>query len=167
VETRAIFKRGPKMSTVNATAAQSEVVTFSALAVRTGKAVTAHDKLAQHVQNGANAGALIGAGVQRKAAISAIVATGERDTIHALASGNIRPAAAVIVAKMGKAISLMEIDGKAPYSEWLRIGATLKGMVQFTTSGKATGANKALALWQTYTDGASAIRAQREKRITE
>jgi hypothetical protein len=139
-----------------------DVITFSALAVLTGKGVTGADKARQHLANGASAGALIAAGVQRKALLSAVTAEAVDATVRALAGGNIRPAAALVVAKSGKAVSLLEVNGKAPYSEWLRLGAALGAMVQVTKAGKATTAAKALALWQEYHDAAQAIRNARE-----
>lgn len=140
----------------------SDVVTFTALTLVSGKGVTAAQKAQQHVTNGANVGALIGAGVQRKALIGALVDQGMRDTAHALSVGNIRPAAALVTGKAGKAVSIMEINGKAPYSEWQRMGAALRQMVQTTNAGKPTAANKALVLFNQLTDMATAMRAERE-----
>lgn len=140
-----------------------EIVTFAALSVLSGKGVTAAQKAEQHVKNGASVGALIAAGVQRKALIAAVTAADVDATVRALAGGNIRPAAALVVAKSGKAVSLMEVNGKAPYSEWLRLGAALGQMTQTTKSGAATAPAKALALWQEYHDKAQAIRNAREE----
>ncbi len=140
-----------------------EVVTFAALPVLSGAGVTAAQKVQQHLKNGAATGALIAAGVQRKALLAALTAADVDATVRALAGGNIRPAAALVVAKSGKAVSLLELDGKAPYSEWLRLGAALGQMAQTTKSGAATSAAKALALWQEYHDAAQALRAAREE----
>lgn len=141
----------------------NEVVTFSAIALVKGKGVTAAAKVAQHVQNGADMGALLANGIGRAAIVKALSDDGTEKTVHALSVGNIRPAAALVAAKSGHAVSLMEVNGKAPYSEWLRMGATLKGMAQATKSGKPTSAAKGLALWQSLT---SAAAAKREARAT-
>lgn len=141
----------------------SEVVSFAALSIVKGKGVTAAAKIAAHVSNGADMAALVGAGVNKAAIVKAIGTDGLDKTAHALSVGNIRPAAALVVAKTGAAVSLMEVNGKAPYSEWLRMGATLKGMAQATKSGKPTAAAKGLALWQSLTDAAA---AKREARAT-
>lgn len=139
----------------------SEVVSFAALSIVKGKGVTATAKVAAHLKNGADAGALIHAGVNKAHLVAAIAADGFDKTAHALSVGNIRPAAALVVAKTGAAVSLMEVNGKAPYSEWLRMGATLKGMAQSTKAGKPTAAAKGLALWQSLTDAAAAKREDR------
>jgi hypothetical protein len=123
------------------------------------------EKVKAHVSNGVEVGALLAVGVGRKAIIDAQGADGMAKTIHQLAHGNIRPAAALVVAKSGKAVSIMEIDGKAPYSEWLRIGATLKGMTQETKSGKPTLTAKALALHSSLTEQANIIRANKTQKI--
>ena len=145
--------------------AVSTNVTFTALSTVTGKGVTMADKVKQHVSNGADLGALVAQGVGRKAIIDSIGTEGMAKTIHQLAHGNIRPASALVVAKSGKAVSIMEVDGKAPYNEWLRIGATLKGMVQVTKAGKPTMASKALALHSSLTEQANIIRADKFKKI--
>ena len=140
-------------------------VTFQALSIVSGKGVTMADKVKAHVTNGADIGALVAQGVGRKAIIDSIGAEGMAKTVHELAHGNIRPASALVVAKSGKAVSIMEIDGKAPYSEWLRIRATLQGMTQATKAGKPTLAAKALALHTSLTEQASIIRADKFKKI--
>ena len=145
--------------------AVSTNVTFTALSTITGKGTTMADKVKQHVNNGADIGALVAQGVGRKAIIESIGADGMSKTIHQLAHGNIRPAAALIVAKSGKAVSILEEDGKAPYSEWLRIGATLKGMVQVTKAGKPTMAAKALALHTSLTEQDNILRASKTQKI--
>jgi hypothetical protein len=140
-------------------------VTFQALTTVTGKGVTMADKVKAHISNGAEIGALLAQGVGRKAIIDAQGADGMAKTVHQLAHGNIRSAAALVVAKSGKAVSIMEIDGKAPYSEWLRIGATLQGMTQSTKAGKPTMAAKALALHTSLTEQAAIIRANKTQKI--
>lgn len=137
-------------------------VQFTTLAVLKGKGLTQADKVSQHVKNGAHTGALVAVGVGRKAIVEAMGADGIKRTIAALAGGNIRPAAALIVARHGKALAIMEEDGKAPYSEWLRLGATLRGMAHTTDAGKPTSAGKAMSLWTMLTDGAQALRDERE-----
>jgi hypothetical protein len=114
------------------------------------------------VKNGANVGALLSANIGKKAIISQLANDGLNDTIHKLSAGNIRPACALIVAKSGKAVSIMEVNGKAPYSEFLRLGATLSGMAQYTKSGKPTNAKKALDLFNQLNNGAKALRETRE-----
>jgi hypothetical protein len=140
-------------------------VTFQALTLASGKGVTMAQKVQAHVNNGAEIGALLAQGVGRKAIIDAQGADGMSKTLHQLAHGNIRSAAALVVAKSGKSVSIMEIDGKAPYSEWLRIGATLKGMAQSTKAGKPTMASKALALHASLTEQAAIIRASKTQKI--
>ena len=135
---------------------------FASFAVAKGKGVTQADKVAQHVKNGAEVGALIGAGIGRKATIDAMVADGMGKTVHALSAGNIRPAVALVVAKSGHAVSILEENGKAPYSEWLRLGATLAQMPQQTKACKPTAASKALQLHTQLSEQAAAIRAARE-----
>ncbi len=136
-------------------------VTFTALATVSGKGTTMANKVKQHVANGADIGALVAQGVGRKAILESIGSEGMAKTVHQLAHGNIRAAAALVVAKSGKAVSIMEVDGKAPYSEWLRIGATLKGMAQETKAGKPTLAAKALSLHASLTEQANIIRASK------
>jgi hypothetical protein len=145
--------------------AVSTNVTFTALTTVSGKGVTMAQKVQQHVANGADIGALVAQGVGRKSIIDSIGAEGMSKTIHQLAHGNIRSAAALVVAKSGKAVSILEENGKAPYSEWLRIGATLKGMVQETKAGKPTLAAKALALHMSLTEQANVIRANKTQKI--
>ena len=140
-------------------------VTFTALTTVSGKGVTMADKVKQHVSNGADIGALVAQGVGRKSIIDSIGAEGMGKTIHQLAHGNIRSAAALVVAKSGKAVSILEENGKAPYSEWLRIGATLQGMTQTTKAGKPTMAAKALALHMSLTEQANVIRANKTQKI--
>ena len=140
-------------------------VTFNALTIVSGKGVTMADKVKAHVSNGADIGALVAQGVGRKAIIDSIGAEGMAKTVHQLAHGNIRSAAALVVAKSGKAVSIMEVDGKAPYSEWLRIGATLQGMTQETKAGKPTMAAKALALHSSLTEQSNVIRASKTQKI--
>jgi hypothetical protein len=140
-------------------------VTFTALTTVTGKGVTMAQKVQQHVNNGADIGALVAQGVGRKAILESIGSEGMGKTIHQLAHGNIRPAAALVVAKSGKAVSILEENGKAPYSEWLRIGATLQGMTQTTKAGKPTMASKALALHSSLTEQANIIRANKTQKI--
>jgi hypothetical protein len=140
-------------------------VTFTALSTVSGKGVTMADKVKQHVANGADIGALVAQGVGRKSIIDSIGAEGMGKTIHQLAHGNIRSAAALVVAKSGKAVSILEENGKAPYSEWLRIGATLQGMTQTTKAGKPTLAAKALALHTSLTEQANVIRANKTQKI--
>jgi hypothetical protein len=142
--------------------ATKEEVSFLALTTIKGKGVTSAQKVQAHINNGAHIGALIGAGIGRKASIDEIVNDGMQKTAHALSAGNIRPAAALVVAKSGQSVSLMEVDGKAPYSEWLRMGATLKACAQTTKSGKPTPAAKALALHVQLSEMAATIRANRE-----
>lgn len=139
----------------------SQNIGFLALSTVTGKGVTQAQKVAQHRANGAEVGALVAAGIGRKVIIDELAADGLNKTIHALAHGNIRPAAALVVAKSGKSVSIMEIDGKAPYSEFLRLGATLQGMAQHNKAGKPTPAAKAFALWQTLKSGADMLRAEK------
>jgi hypothetical protein len=145
--------------------AVSTNVTFTALSVVTGKGTTMAERVKQHVSNGADIGALVAQGVGRKAIIDSIGAEGMSKTVHQLAHGNIRSAAALVVAKSGKAVSILEENGKAPYSEWLRIGATLQGMTQKTKAGKPTLAAKALALHSSLTEQANIIRANKTQKI--
>ena len=147
--------------TVPEISAQSNVVTFEALPVLSGKGVTALQKVEQHQKNGADVRALMAAGISKSAIVKAQAIAGFRDTAHALSAGNIRPAYAVVVAKLGKAQNLLTEDGKAPYSEWLRLGAVIRGMAQQTTAGKPTTAAKALALWEEYQSAAAELRAAR------
>ena len=140
-------------------------VTFTALTTVSGKGVTMADKVKQHISNGADIGALVAQGVGRKSIIDSIGAEGMGKTIHQLAHGNIRSAAALVVAKSGKAVSILEENGKAPYSEWLRIGATLQGMTQTTKAGKPTLAAKALALHSSLTEQANILRASKTQKI--
>lgn len=137
------------------------LVTFEAYTLATGKGVTVADKIAQHIRNGADTGALIAAKVNRTAIIGAIAADGMAKTAHALASGNIRPAVALIIAKAGKGDSVLTEDGKAPYSEWVRLGAVLRQRAQATTAGKPTAAARAVALHDQLTQAAADIRAAR------
>lgn len=140
---------------------QSGVVTFEALAIVSGKGTTALQKVEQHRKNGADLAALIHAGINKNAIVKAQAAAGFRDTAHALSAGNIRPAYAVVVAKLGKAQNLLTEDGKAPYSEWLRLGAVIRGMAQQTSAGKPTTAARALDLWEEYHSAAAEMRATR------
>ena len=140
-------------------------VTFTALTTVSGKGVTMADKVKQHISNGADIGALVAQGVGRKSIIDSIGAEGMGKTIHQLAHGNIRSAAALVVANSGKAVSILEENGKAPYSEWLRIGATLQGMTQTTKAGKPTLAAKALALHSSLTEQANILRASKTQKI--
>lgn len=137
-------------------------VSFQALSIVTGKGVTQADKIKAHIHNGAHVGALLAVSVGRKAIIDQIGQEGLNDTIHKLAHGNIIPASALVTAKSGKAVSLMLVDGKAPYSEWLRMGATLRSMVQVTEAGKPTSAAKSLELWEMLTSKASALRNEQQ-----
>lgn len=142
--------------------ATKESVTFSALAIVSGKGTTAADKVKAHLSNGAELGALLSAGIGRKAIIDEMSQSGIEKTVQALAGGNIRPACALIVAKSNKAVSIMEVDGKAPYPEFLRLGATLAGMAQVNKAGKPTPAGKAHALWVSLKEASDKIRAERE-----
>lgn len=148
---------------MSTTTVSNDVVSFSALSVVTGKSVTMATKVQNHIKNGAHVGALLASGIGRKSIISEIAHEGMADTIHKLASGNIRPAVALVVAKSGKACSIMEVNGKAPYSEWLRLGATLSGMTQATKAGKPTQAAKAFDLFNKLDNGAKAVRETREQ----
>jgi hypothetical protein len=150
------------MSNSIETIKSAEVTEFVAMSVVTGKTVTMADKLQNHIKNGANVGAMLSANIGKKAIIEQLGAEGLHDTIHKLSAGNIRPAVALIVAKSGKAVSIMEVNGKAPYSEFLRLGATLSGMAQYTKSGKPTSAKKALELFNQLNNGAKALRETRE-----
>ena len=69
-----------------------ESVTFAALAIVSGKGTTAADKVKAHLNNGAELGALLSAGVGRKAIIDEMSQSGIEKTVQALAGGNIRPA---------------------------------------------------------------------------
>jgi hypothetical protein len=149
------------MSNSIETVKSNEVTEFVAMSVVTGKTVTMADKVQNHIKNGANVGAMLSANIGKKAIIEQISNEGLNDTIHKLSAGNIRPAVALIVAKSGKAVSIMEIDGKAPYAEWLRLGATLSGMTMYTKAGKPTNAKKALDLFNQLNDGAKALRDSR------
>lgn len=149
-------------TSTTATTAPSPVVAFESFAIAKGKGVTQYEKIDQAVKNGAHMGALLAVGKHRKAIIEAIATNGVEKTVHDLASGNIRPAYAAVVEVSGKAESMLTEDGKAPYSEWLRLGATLRDRAQRTSSGKPTTAAKALELWEDYTQQAAAIRATRE-----
>ena len=158
----------PTTQTAAATTTQTaaDAIAFETFAVAKGKGITATDRLNQALKNGAEVGALLANGRHKKAVIAAIAAQGTEKTIHDLASGNIRPAYAAVVDIAGKAESMLTEGGKAPYSEWLRLGATLKGRKQITASGKPTAASKALALWERYTAEAAAIRAARVASIS-
>jgi hypothetical protein len=136
----------------------NEVVTFNAYTVAKGKSPA---KLAHAIAQGADAGALLAIGKHRKAIITTLAHAGEEATITALSHGNIRPACAALTDLSGKAVTLMEIDGKAPYSEFLRMGAALAQFPQLTKTGKPTSAAKALAKFTEWRDAASAIRAER------
>jgi len=151
--------KGIKMSNV------STNVTFAALSIVSGKGTTMADKVKAHISNGADVGALVAQGVGRRAILESLGAEGMAKTVHQLAHGNIRAAAALIVAKSGKAVSIMEVDGKAPYSEFLRMGATLAAMPQETKTGKPTLAAKALALHISLTEQANIIRATKTQKI--
>jgi hypothetical protein len=148
-------------TTATTTNISTEVISFQALSLLKGKGVTALEKADRHLANGAHIGALIANGVTRKALIDSLSEQGMRDTAHKLSTGNIRPAAALVAAKSGKAVTLMEVNGKAPYSEWLRMGAVLAAMPQSTNAGKPTAASKALALHTQLTEAATALRAVR------
>jgi hypothetical protein len=150
------------MSNSVETVKPAEVTEFVALSTVTGKSVTVAQKVENHIKNGANVGALLSAGIGKKVIIEQLAREGLADTVHKLSAGNIRPACALIVAKSGKSVSIMEIDGKAPYSEFLRLGATLAGMAQTTSKGKLTPAGKALELFNQLSEGAKAIREYRE-----
>ena len=152
--------RAPIVSVPTVTT-QSGVVTFEAIAIVSGKGTTALQKVEQHKKNGADIRALMAAGINKSAIVKAQALAGFRDTAHALSAGNIRPAYAVVVAKLGKAQNLLTEDGKAPYSEWLRLGAVIRGMAQQTSAGKPTTAAKALALWEEYHNAAAEMRAAR------
>ena len=164
---RAILE-GLAMSNVSTPVSPAPVspapVTFTGLVRVTGKHVTAAQKLAGAVNNGVEVGALVAAGKHRKAVIDHLAQQGRAATVHALSVGNIRPVCALLVEISGKAVSLMEIDGKAPYSEFLRMGATLSALPQVNKAGKPTPAAKALALFTEYRDLATEMRAQRESR---
>jgi hypothetical protein len=146
------------------TSALSEVVTFTGLVRVTGKNVTASHKLTGAIKNGADVGALVAAGKHRKAVIDRLAMQGRADTAHALSVGNIRPVCALLVEVSGKAVSLMEIDGKAPYSEFLRMGASLAALPQTNKAGKPTAAAKALDLYCEYKALSDEMRAGREER---
>jgi hypothetical protein len=150
------------MSNSIETVKSTEVTEFVAMSVVTGKTVTMADKVQNHIKNGANVGAMLSANIGKKAIIEQLGNEGLNDTIHKLSAGNIRPACALIVAKSGKAVSIMEINGKAPYSEFLRLGATLSGMAQYTKAGKPTNAKKALDLFNQLNNGAKALRETRD-----
>ena len=141
----------------------SDIISFDSLPVIAGKGSTIEQKVQQHLKNGANVGALMAINVGKKALIADISSEGMADTVHKLASGDIRPAVALITAKGGQALSIMSVDGKAPYSEWLRIGATLRGMPQASKTGKLTSAAKALALFNQLSEGAKVVREIREQ----
>jgi len=149
------------------TSSSSEVVTFTGLVRVTGKGVTASHKLTGAIKNGAEVGALVAAGKHRKAVIDHLALQGRADTAHALSVGNIRPVCALLVEVSGKAVSLMEIDGKAPYSEFLRMGASLAAMPQVNKAGKPTPAAKALDLYCEYKALSDEMRAGREARRAE
>lgn len=146
---------------LDTTTTAAPAIAFETFAVAKGKGVTAADRMTQALKNGAEVGALLANGRHKKAVIAAIAAQGTEKTIHDLASGKIRAAYAAVVDIAGKSESMLTEGGKAPYSEWLRLGATLKGREQTTASGKPAAAAKALALWERYTAEASAIRATR------
>jgi len=136
----------------------SNVVTFNAYTVAKGKSP---EKLAHAIAQGADAGTMLAIGKHRKAIIDTLAQSGEQATITALSHGNIRPACAALTDLSGKAVTLMEIDGKAPYSEFLRMGAALAQFPQLTKTGKPTSAAKALAKFTEWRDAASAMRAER------
>jgi len=136
----------------------NQVVTFNALTRVTGKAPA---KVAHAIAQGADAGTLLAIGKHRRAIIGSIALAGEQATIRELSHGNIRPACAALVELSGKAVTLMEIDGKAPYSEFLRMGAALAQFQQLTKAGKPTSAARALAKFTQWRDQASALRAER------
>jgi len=135
-----------------------EIVTFNAYTVAKGKSPA---KLAHALAQGADAGTMLAIGKHRKAIIDTLAQSGEQATITALSHGNIRPACAALTDLSGKAVTLMEIDGKAPYSEFLRMGAALAQFPQLTKTGKPTSAAKALAKFNEWRDAASAMRAER------
>jgi hypothetical protein len=136
----------------------NEVVTFNAYTVAKGKSPA---KLSHALAQGADAGTMLAIGKHRKAIIDTLAQSGEQATITALSHGNIRPACAALTDLSGKAVTLMEIDGKAPYSEFLRMGAALAQFPQLTKTGKPTSAAKALAKFTEWRDAASAMRAER------
>lgn len=135
-----------------------QVVTFQAYTTVKGKSI---DKFNHALDQGANLGTLLAIGKHRKSVIAITAYAGEQRTITALSHGNIRPACAAITDLSGKAVTLMEIDGKAPYSEFLRMGAALAMFPQLTKTGKPTNAAKALAKFNEWRDASSAMRAER------
>jgi hypothetical protein len=136
----------------------SNVVTFNAYTTVKGSSI---DKFNHALDQGANLGTLLAIGKHRKSVLAATAYAGEQATITALSHGNIRPACAALTDLSGKAVTLMEIDGKAPYSEFLRMGAALAQFPQMTKTGKPTSAAKALAKFNEWRDSASAMRAER------
>jgi hypothetical protein len=152
-------------TTTNTTTNTTTEVSFVALSRVSGKSVTALEKLKAHSDNGASVGALIGANICRKAAIDQLASAGMAHTARELAGGNIRPAAALVAAKSGRAVTLMELNGKAPYSEWLRMGAQLRSLPQEGKTGKPTTAAKALQLWEQLQESASIIRSAKFEKL--
>lgn len=140
----------------------TDTVTFEALPVLSGKGTTALAKFGQHIQNGAHAGALAHAGVNRKQVLEAVGVDGFKKTAHTLSAGDIRPALAVVIAAWGKAYSPMSVNGRMPFAEWQRLGAVLGVEAQTTKTGKPTKAARALALHGQYSEESSRLRTERE-----
>lgn len=152
------------MNAVTATAtATSTEVGFVALAIRKGKGVTAIQKAENHLNNGAFKGALMAQSIGRKAIVDDMATEGMMLTVHALSVGNIRPAMALIIAKWGKPYSMLTESGKAPYSEWLRLGATLGTEKRTNAAGKLTPAGKSYDLFQHLSAQSASLRESREQ----
>jgi hypothetical protein len=142
----------------------TSVTTFSAIALVKGKGVTASHKFSNALANGADVGALAHVGKHRKEILARMGHDGFGRVAHALSVGNIRPACAVLAEVSGNAVSLMEVDGRAPYSEFLRLGATLAALPAVGKTGKPTAAAKAHAIWAQYRDVAKTLRDARDAR---
>jgi hypothetical protein len=150
-------------STTSTTTTASTEMGFVALAVLKGKGTTTLQKANSHIGNGAHIGALVAQGIARKAIVDDMASAGMALTIHALSVGNIRPAMALVIARWGKAYSMLTEGGKAPYSEWRRLGAILAQEPRYTKAGKLTPAGKAHVLFRELSAASAAVREGREQ----
>lgn len=101
--------------------------------------------------------------IARLAVHAQVKEDGLNKTIHQLSAGNIRPAATLIRDMSGGEVTITEVDGKAPYAEWVRLGATLQGLAQEDLGSRSSRAAQALIWWNILDAGSQALRTERER----
>ena len=151
-------------------AAKKEVIEFQSLAIVTGKGVTAIDRIRAREAIGLPVAVQASLNIDRKQSLEALRGDALYSAARALAGGHAGKAC-TIVGLAGKSKEcLMLVNKEVPFTEFLRLVATLEAKPQTTAKGHPTPASKALALAsiiRRVSDGIRQARDAERKRLAQ